>query len=405
VARGSGPSKGIAQAGIGVLLTVSACVIPISQQNGGGGGNTNQSDAAASSTSTGQNNPPAPDSGIDDDATVPTGSWSSVTANLQGMTSSCGSLSLLSVKPDEDMLIASVFGVGLFANKGGDGTWNALGSGAGSDPITHGLTYIDYDPTNTQRFWECGSHGSPPSVTSDDGQTFTTISTTVDNNDEISVDFADANRQTILVGAHELAQTVWLTTNAGQNWTNIGAGLPGGSFCTNTLLVDAMTYLVGCTGEGGGPTGIYRTTDAGQTWAMVSASGGGRPPLVASDKSIYWASPNGAGMVRSTDNGVTWNDVLGDGVIATDSSPCPIELPSGKLAVMGQQYVLISSDHGATWSPATAALPQTSGEDIHGVVYSSPRKAFYIWHNACGNGALPVLGDAVMRFDYDDTQP
>jgi hypothetical protein len=80
----------------------------------------------------------------------------------------------------------------------------------------------------------------------------------------------------------------------------------------------------------------------------------------------------------------------------------PIELPDGRIVTIGTdsevQYVLVSADHGATWKPASAALPF---QDPRGVAYSSQRKAFYLWRFSCGNGSVPVPSNAVMRFDFD----
>jgi hypothetical protein len=80
----------------------------------------------------------------------------------------------------------------------------------------------------------------------------------------------------------------------------------------------------------------------------------------------------------------------------------PIELPDGRIATIGPeygtQYVLLSGDHGVTWKPATSALPFP---DEVGVLYSSQRRAFYVWHLTCGPAAVPVPADAIMRFDFD----
>jgi hypothetical protein len=131
-------------------------------------------------------------------------------------------------------------------------------------------------------------------------------------------------------------------------------------------------------------------------WTRVSTAGGGAAPLRASDGSIYWTSPNGNSMVRSTDDGVNWTQVVGSNVVTASK---PIELPDGRLAILGRQYVMVSADHGATWTQATSQLPY---QDAVGAVYSSQRKAFFVWHLTCGfNGPVPVPADAIMRHDFD----
>jgi photosystem II stability/assembly factor-like uncharacterized protein len=211
--------------------------------------------------------------------------------------------------------------------------------------------------------------------------------------DLVSIDFSDPARQTLLAGGHEAARTLFLSKDGGATWVNVGAGLPASAICVRPLVIDSQTYLVGCYG---GPTGIYRTTDSGTTWIQLTASGGGSAPLMAaSDGSIYWASVSGGGLTRSTDRGQHWTDVVGSGVIA---SVHPIELPDGRLATLGAQYVMVSNDHGASWVPASNTLPYA---DAIGVTYSAQRKAFFIWHATCGAGQVPVPADGIMRFDFD----
>jgi photosystem II stability/assembly factor-like uncharacterized protein len=192
------------------------------------------------------------------------------------------------------------------------------------------------------------------------------------------------------------------STDSGATWTNIGAGLPADGTCTTPLIIDAQTYLVGCYGN---TSGVFRTTDGGATWTRATASGGGTPPLQASDGSIYWISPGGAGVTRSTDKGEHWTDVCGAGILVGANGHLTngalSELPDGRIAGLGSDYVMISADHGATWNPASDELPQDSVEDLHGVMYAPKQKAFYVWHNQCGNPPIAVAADAVLSFPFD----
>jgi hypothetical protein len=322
--------------------------------------------------------------------------WTNVTSNLAGMVSECGNMSNLSAKPDEDLLIAGIALNGLWASTDGGGSWHALGIDSASATITHRPSCMTYDPQDSMRYWESGIYGNSGGVyeTRDDGKTFVQLGT-VHHTDQVSVDFSDPNRQTILAGGHEQAMTLNRSTDGGMTWTNVGAGLPANTNCTHPLVIDGQTHLVGCGGYGGGPSGVYRTTNGGAIWTQVTASGGANEPLRASDGSIYWASPSGNGMTRGTADGRQWTTVVGSGVIA---SVRPIELPDGRVATLGAGSVVVSSDHGVTWKPASSALPY---HDSIGVVYSAQRKAFYVWRFTCGNGAVPVPPDAIMRFDFD----
>jgi hypothetical protein len=387
------------------LLWTAGCVVPVASQDGPVDASTTPLPDGAMPPSDGGG--PASDGPVSEadivavDAVPPAGTWTNVTGNLVGLSSTCASLAGMSAKPDEDLLVASVSGNGLWAMRAGSNTWAPMPSpDAGS--IVNRMTTIVYDPASSGTFWESGIYGASPFLTTDDGTTFLGLG--VSYNDLISVDLTDPNRNTILVGGHEASQAdaLFRSSDKGMTWESIGAQLPPNTNCTLPVVLDAGTYLVGCGGYGGGVSGIYRTVDSAATWQQATLSGGGVPPLRASDGSIYWLGSNG-GLTKSTDDGQTWTDLAPGG-----SFPGPqggltnydiMELPGGSLALMGSQYIMVSSDKGVTWSPATTALPITANEDLHGAVYSTQRKAFYIWHNTCG-ASNSVVADAIMRYDY-----
>jgi photosystem II stability/assembly factor-like uncharacterized protein len=178
---------------------------------------------------------------------------------------------------------------------------------------------------------------------------------------------------------------VYLSTNGGQSWTNIGASLPADTgYSSNPLVVNAVTYLVNTSG-GGGSSGIYRTTNGGISWRQVSALGPSGPPLVASDGTIYWPANNS--LLRSINSGATWTQV------GSSIQPVhPIELSDRRLVSVGANNLIISADAGSTWSPFGAELPFKP----EGVIYSPNRRAFFIWHWDCGRVVLP---DAVMEIE------
>jgi len=318
------------------------------------------------------------------------------TGNLAGIQSECGNLSVTAAKPDEDLLIASVSLNGLWGSKNGGSSWQQLGTGSGSAMITNRGTAIIFDPAHSATFWEVGIYnGLGVYRTTDDGTTFTALGNEQPG-DLVSIDFTDPNRQTLVAGGHEMSQTLNLSTNGGTDWTSIGSMLPQNTNCVNPLVLDSQTFLVGCAGYGGGVTGVWRTTDQGAHWASQTMSGGAKAALLASDGTIYWGSANGNGMTRSMDKGVTWTDLGNGDVIAVT----PVELPDGRIATLGSDTVMISSDKGMTWTPGSTELPYS---DATGLTYSTQEKAFFIWHFTCGNPPVPVPSDAIMAYPFDYT--
>jgi photosystem II stability/assembly factor-like uncharacterized protein len=317
--------------------------------------------------------------------------WINVTANLADMPSECGNLCLLSVVPDQDRIIAGIAQRGLWQTTDGGVSWTPLGQGAGSDAIVNRPSRILYDPANAEVFWESGIYNkSGVYQTTNGGRTLQHLGN-IRHNDCVSVDFSHPQRRTLLAGGHEQSRTVWKSMNGGQSWTNIGATLPEGTkFSSNPVILDASTYLVNASGWGKGTGGVFRTTDGGATWSQASALEANGAPLSASDGSIYWLLMYDRGLIRSTNQGQTWTQVCGSGVIKGSHL---IELPDGKLSAVAGKSIKVSSDHGASWTQVMEPTPVEPA----GVIYVPARQAFYIWHWDCGN---KVLTNAVWRHDY-----
>jgi photosystem II stability/assembly factor-like uncharacterized protein len=317
--------------------------------------------------------------------------WVNVTGNLAGMPSECGNLCLLSVVPGQDKIIAGIAQRGLWQTADGGVTWTPLGQGAGSDTIVNRPSWIVYDPANAEVFWESGIYNSSGLYqTTNGGLTFRHLGS-VRHNDYVSVDFSDPPRRTLLAGGHEQSRTVWRSVDSGTTWTNIGATLPEGTkFSSDPLLIDASTYLVNASGWGKGTGGVYRTANGGATWSQATPLEANGAPLRASDGSIYWPLMYDRGAIRSTNQGQTWTQVCGPGVVRGSMI---IELPDGRLAAVAGKGLKVSSDHGASWTPLLDPTPvQPSG-----AIYAPARHAFYIWQWDCGN---KVLTNAVWRYDY-----
>jgi hypothetical protein len=371
----------------------------------GAGDSGQSSDAAA--VDSGRDSSTAPDTGtLGSEADAgniatpppPQGSWINATGNLAGLDSECGNMSSVTAKPDEDMLIAGVALRGLWSSTDNGTSWHALGTGAGSASITNRPVRLVFDPMSPKTYYEAGLYNDKGVyLTQDDGLTFAALGD-ISAIDVVSVDFTDPERKTLLAGGHEQEQKLYRSTDRGTTWTPVGSTLPAKTNCSFPLVIDAQTHLVGCAGYGGGPTGIYRTANGGQTWMSKTTSGGAGAPLVATDGSIYWSSANNAGMVRSTDSGQTWTEVVGSGVLVSST---PIELPDGRLAALSNDAVVVSADHGKTWRAVTTKPPITAV----GLTYSKQRKAFFVSYFSCMFPTAKVPSDAIMRFDYDYSTP
>jgi photosystem II stability/assembly factor-like uncharacterized protein len=314
--------------------------------------------------------------------------WVNATGSLAHKMSECGTLTLLTPVPQSDAIIAGVASRGLWTNTSGP-TWTRIGDGDGSDRIANRASWIVFDPKNADVFWESGTYGEAGIYkTADGGKTFKRLGK-VSHNDFVSVDFTDPDRQTLLAGGHEQASTVHLSADGGQNWTNIGETIPGSAGATtHPLVINALTFVVNATSMMGGTGGVFRTRDAGRSWQKVSGYGPSAAPLRASNGIIYWPANNSV-LVRSTDAGATWTPV-GSGL----KNVTPVELPSGHIVAVGETTLMITGDAGANWVPLGPPLPYRPD----GLIYSRPRKAFYMWRSECKQ---EVSRDAVMSFSFE----
>jgi hypothetical protein len=328
---------------------------------------------------------------IGEGGALPDGEWHNETFNIVDLESECGNTPLMSANPNADMVIVSVARHGLWAKASDETEWRQLGQGDGSAVITNRGSSITYDPENPNTFWESGTYTTTGVFRTDDGgETF--VEFPIGHNDSVSVDFTDPDRLTLLATGHEEGHRLYLSSDGGVSWGEIGDNLPADAgTCGQSLVIDASTFLLGCGSYGGGNVGIHRSTDGGESWTLVSEHASGGNPLVASDGTLYWMGEAKGGVIKSDDQGETWQGPFGEGELGFGT---PVELPDGRLAALGQRRVLVSDDAGETWRVVTSAAPFEPA----GVIYAVDRRAFYVWHWTC---ASQIAEDAVMAYDWD----
>lgn len=173
----------------------------------------------------------------------------------------------------------------------------------------------------------------------------------------------------MLAGA--VAGGVWRTTDGGASWAPIDDFMANLAVTTLAAAPGPLTVIYAGTGEsfnGDGivGAGIFKSVDGGLTWTQLPATA---TAFAAGQRAFDYqyinrlaVSPNGAtvlaatltGLFRSTDGGATWTKpglgVPQQAVSDVDFSPSdPLRAVAGTRA----GGVLVSSDAGATWTPAT----------------------------------------------------
>jgi photosystem II stability/assembly factor-like uncharacterized protein len=183
---------------------------------------------------------------------------------------------------------------------------------------------------------------------------------------------------------------VWKTTNGGQSWTPLTDSQA--SLATGAIAIDPNnpnTVYVG-TGEPDSSVdsyygqGLLKSTDSGATWTLIRtpfANGdtaadihsiavqpGNSDVILVGDALGAW---NGTGLFRSADAGQTWAQVISPGGYAGVTSVLfDVQNPAIAYAAVGGFYptatgtIYMSSDAGKTWASisgsSTSAVPAPS---------------------------------------------
>ena len=144
----------------------------------------------------------------------------------------------------------------------------------------------------------------------------------------------------ILAGGY---QGIWSTTNCGTTWTDVDKSLA--RYEIQSILISGTTLFVG-TRYGGG----FRSSDHGRTWSVAISTHGPSEYWVRSLRQFGANIFAGLGsylVQRSTDNGVSWNPLLG----GPNDVWC-FAADGGNLFAGGRYGITRSSNDGISWTKA-----------------------------------------------------
>jgi len=141
---------------------------------------------------------------------------------------------------------------------------------------------------------------------------------------------------------------VYYTHDGGQSWEALPTGAPAGTEWEAVRFADLRHGML--LGEAADRMLVYRTGDAGRTWAPVPLP----EQADLADLELYgsqhvWAVGEHGAVVRSTDGGATWSSAD-----AGTSDLAAVDFTSAALGVaVGENgAVLRTADGGATWARA-----------------------------------------------------
>ncbi len=169
------------------------------------------------------------------------------------------------------------------------------------------------------------------------------------------------------------------TTNGGNTWQELGqADLTGKNI--SGLAARGSVITVGVDRSTDGPVGLYRSTDGGQTFVLISGSvlsalpSGPITDLVGdkSNAQRLYAGVQGVGLFRSDDAGATWTNIT-SGVTGIGVDTDKIEFAVHASAGFNAVYVAVINDgqldgvyrsgnQGGTWQRMDLPVTNEGGE-------------------------------------------
>lgn len=310
--------------------------------------------------------------------------WSNVTQSVGGDKWGYAGVCLVVAVPESPAVLAGVSEAGLWRSDDRGQSWRQLAPDD-TEPIRHRPHQIVFDPDDPGRFWVSGSYGASPFLTGNGGKSFQRLGS-LTHMDGLGVDFTDPRRKTLVVGLHEQARSVHRSRDAGKTWQKIGDGLPEDSnHSTDPIVLDGRTFVINTAGWAQKKSwGLYRTEDGGDHWAKVSDLGCSGRALVTPEGAIYWGICYGNGLVKSTDQGKSWQKLSGPARFG------PIQFGPGRIAALGGQQVYVSADAGQTWEKLADTLPFKP----NGIAYNTRSKSLYAWRSS-----EKKVSDAILRWD------
>lgn len=277
-----------------------------------------------------------------------------------------GALGLVPVEGGGTLLLAATYDQGVLRSSDGGASWSASGAGLGEDTST--------------AYW-FGSSRSDPSVaytlagqrlyrSDDQARSWAPVAVPVEGGYYAGRAVDPVDPRILFLADSSL---VYRSEDGGETWAIASDGLP-------TAVPDSYGYIVALLGSRAAPavlyaqldSGLYRSADRGRHWELArrdSSFGFGFGPLVVDPLDagrLYWASPSG--VYRSDDAGTTFAGIS----VGLPGSATQAVAAAGDRVVAGLVFggVSVSDDGGRSWSLAQG---QVGTESVLSLVIDGER--------------------------------
>jgi hypothetical protein len=226
-------------------------------------------------------------------AEEPGGPWTDVSADLPGDTAAVVR-EILRRGPDVFAVIGGAAEGGVYKSVDEGFAWSRITEGFSGDSMRTAVL--------VERHILLSVYGAGVFRTTDDGVTWLQRDAGLPSPVEVPV-FGTV-RTVIFAGTSGMSG-LYRSSNLGGNWAAVPGDLPAEE--AQDIVSYGDTIYAGVEGQG-----LYFSTDTGVSWSFCSA---GLPPnyggsvLATNGTDLYWGFRGGEGVFRTTNNGVTWNNV------------------------------------------------------------------------------------------------
>ena len=230
------------------------------------------------------------------------------------------------------------------------------------------------DPTNDT--WYLGSVGGGIWKTTDGGISWRNLTADLPSLATATLAMSVANTNVIYAGTGEAygsidfisGQGMWRSADKGETWEQIQGTANKIEFSSFSRIIidpeDENTLVVSAIGNTRRIfslrklSGVYRTTDGGDTWTQTYDSGRKKVQQVIANPlnfNTQYATIKATGVIKSMDGGITWQDIstgLGDLDSRLELAIAPTDTNRIYISAVGGEsgsVLFISFDAGETW--------------------------------------------------------